>query len=73
MKEALRLYTLRYASGRLYKVNTMQAPELPKPLYFPSKAVAKAERDRLNAIGAAEKLVVSLGPDHKRFHSGTTA
>lgn len=68
-----RLYMLRYASGRLYRINTMQAPEQPMPLYFSSKEKAKRKRDALNALSAAEKLVVSIGPDHKRFRSGTTA
>jgi len=68
-----RLYMLRWASGKLYKVNSMQAPEQPMPLYFSTKEKAKRKRDLLNAIGAAEKVVVSIGPDHKRFRSGTTA
>lgn len=67
-----RLYMLRYASGRLYRINTTQS-DTPTALYFSTKEKAKRKRDALNALSAAEKLVVSIGPDHKRFRSGTTA
>lgn len=72
MKEHLKLYMLRYASGRLYKTDGGANP--PSPVYFSSKDMAKRHRDRLNASGSGgEKVVVSIGPDHRRFRSGTTA
>lgn len=67
-----RLYMLRYASGRLYRVNTTQS-DTPMALYFSTKEKAKRKRDALNALSASEKLVVSIGPDHKRYRTGTTA
>jgi len=67
-----RLYMLRYASGRLYRINTTQS-DTPTALYFSTKEKAKRKRDTLNALSAGETLVVSIGPDHKRYRTGTTA
>jgi|694.fasta_scaffold00761_14 hypothetical protein len=63
----MRLYMLRYASGRAYRTANGEY------VYFNSKDEAKRQRDALNRAVTGEKAVVSLGPDHKRWRSGRTA
>jgi hypothetical protein len=51
---------------RLFALRTLSTKRLVPNLYFPSKPLARAERDRLNKQDA-NSVCISYGPDHRHF------
>lgn len=52
---------------RLFALRDTSTNKLVPELFFNDKLAAKKERDTRNAQGA--QLVVTPGPDHRRFNS----